>query len=534
MCQGTRPIHRAHTTTSFSLPLYMIHHVLIVGTIHLPKFIPIEMTVMCLNCSKNKSSVVGFVVKGVFCDRTTVWGKAPHENQKYPWYVTKNLGKKICLCKDCGISLSRKGDSNIVGFLNQRQYTSYKNDANLCDVLHNRGYLVLKEQHWKDTWDLGSFGLNELTECFQQKKKATIQNLNSHECTLEGSPKKHKGTRRWAFWEGDTKFVEKAIANCKGGNHPSLGGVRSNASTRSLVQNSIVHADIHHARIARDNVRHESSQTTLKHEKTLELLDFACLWRRTYIDMGQCPHADTDAGHYHLVMPMSSEPYEIEVWPYTHLTTSRCHIEENIVTSSNKVTLHLRVGQILIFCSNLIHCGGRSRYPSKNLERIKKNININWFTGANKNEPIADLSIHASLQNTLTKQNIKSNYTTGAAEFIRVYILDDMVQKGIEAVQRYETMTLKKNKAIQYLKEMKKKRFNTDVHMGEGSATNSSCDCLRDTRKRRRDNSTTEEKEGKQEESKRKRDKVKLINNCRLLFHFLDDATRAIMDLKED
>ena len=494
------------------------------------------MTVMCLHCSKNKSSVVGFVVRGVFCDRTTVWGKAPNENKKYPWYVKKHLGKKICLCKDCGISLSRDGNSNIVGFLNQRQYTSYKNDAKKCDILHKQGYLVLEERHWKDTWNLGSFGLNELTECFQQKKKkATIQHLKSHDGTLEGSPKKHKGTRRWAFWEGDTKFVEKAITNCKGGNHPSLGGVRSNASTRPLVQNSIVHADIHHARIARENVKHESSQTTLKHEKTLELLDFACLWRRTYIDMGQCPHADTDAGHYHIVMPMSSEPYEIEVWPYTHLTTSRCHIEDNIVASSNKVTLHLRVGQILIFCSNLIHCGGRSRHPSKNLERIKKNININWFTGANENEPIADLSIHASLQNTLTKQNIRSNYTTGAAEFIRVHILDEMEQKSAaDCAMKYETITLKKDKAIQYLIKMKNERFNEDVHMGKGSATNSSCNCLRDSRKRRRDNSTTEEKEGKQEESKRKRDKVKLINNCRLLFHFLDDATRAIMDLKED
>ena len=469
------------------------------------------MTVMCLNCSKNKSSVVGFVVRGVFCDRTTVWGKTPRENKNYPWYVSKHLGKKICLCEDCGISLSRDGESNIVGFLNQRQYSSYQNDAKLCDRLHNQGYLVLKEPQWKDTWNLGSFGLNELTECFQQKKKATIQNLKSHDCTLEGTTKKHKGTRRWAFWEGDTKFVEKAITNCKGANHPSLGGVRSNASTRPLVHNSIVHADIHHARIARENVKDESSQTTLKHEKTLELLDFACLWRRTYIDMGQRPHADTDAGHYHIVMPMSSEPYEIEVWPYTHLTTSRCHMEDknnhgNIVASSNKVTLHLQVGQILIFCSNIIHCGGRSRYPSKNLERIKKFININWFTGVNENEPIADLSIHAGLQNTLSKQNIRSNYTTGVAELIPVHILDDMEQKGIEAVQRYETMTLKKNKAIQYLKEMKKKRFEF-VHMGEGSATNSSCDCLRDSRKRRRDNSTTEEKKGgEQEKSKRKRD----------------------------
>lgn len=482
------------------------------------------MTVMCLHCSKNKSSVVGFVVRGVFCDRTTVWGKAPNENKKYPWYVKKHLGKKICLCKDCGISLSRDGESNIVGFLNQRQYTSYKNDAKKCDILHKQGYLVLEERHWKDKWNLGNFGLNELKECFEQKK-VKIQNLKSHDCTVEGSPKKHFGTRRWALWKGNTNFVEKAITNCKGGEHPSWGGVRSTASSRPLVDNSFIHTDIHHARIARDNVKHELSHTSLKHEETLELVDFACLWRRTKIDMGQCAHADTDAGHLHIVMPLSSEPYEIEVWPYTHLTTSRCS-NDNIVTSSNKITLHLRIGQILIFCSNLVHCGGRSRHPSKNLETIKKTIKIDWFTGKNENEPIADLSIHASLQNTLNKQNIRSNYTTGAAEFIRVHILDEMEQKsGADCAMKYETITMKKIKAIQYLIKMKNERFNEDVHMGKGSATNSSCNCVRDSRKRRRDNSTTEEKEGGKQE---------LINNCPLLFHFLDDATRAIMALKKD
>ena len=520
----------------------------------------------CLNCNNNKSSVVGFVVRGVFCDRTTVRGTPPSINDKYPWFVAKNIGRKICLCKDCGLLLSRDVNSNIVGFLTEREYKCYQEDAGRCDRLHKNGYFILQERHWKHKWKLGNLGLNELKECFNQRR-ADVRHLKGHQTTIAGTNESSIGTRRWASWEGDANFLEDAFNVCEGTNHPSLGGVRSTESTLPLVDNSIIHADIHYARRARNNhLKHEPSETTLKHEDTIELLGLACLWRRPNIDEGQCPHADTDAGHYHIVMPMSSEPYELEVFPYTHLTTSRCNKEDNIVIRSEKVTLHLRKGQILIFCSNLAHCGGRSRYPSKNMETIKQTIKLKWFTGKNEDQPVADLSIHAGLQSTLSKQNIASNYTANATEFIRVIILEEIELKGNakqkgEYAKMYEHVINERNKAKKYLIKMKTEGFNANVDMSGGSATKSFCVCLRDSKKRKINNWETTNhtsssninnndgptitcqptKRTKQKldtkssisTTEEKKEEEELVNNCRLLFHFLDDATKAIEELKE-
>lgn len=488
----------------------------------------------CLNCNNNKSSVVGFVVRGVFCDRTTVRGTPPSINDKYPWFVAKNIGRKICLCKDCGLLLSRDVNSNIVGFLTEREYKCYQEDARCCDSLHKNGYFILQERHWKHKWKLGNLGLNELKECFD-KRKADVRNLKGHQTTIAGTNESSIGTRRWASWEGDANFLEDAFNVCEGTNHPSLGGVRSTERTLPLVDNSFIHADIHYARRARNNhLKHEPSETTLKHEDTIELLGLACLWRRPFIDEGQCPHADTDAGHYHLVMPLSSEDYEIEVFEYTHLTTLRCNKEDNIVLRSEKVTLHLQKGQILIFCSNLAHCGGRSRYPSKNMETIKQTIpGVKWFTGKNEDQPVADLSIHAGLQSTLSKQNISSNYTANATEFIRVFILEEIElkgnakQKGEAYAKMYKHVINERNKAKKYLIKMKTEGFNANIDMSGGSATKSFCVCLRDSKKRKINTSSSNIN------NKEKKEEEELVNNCRLLFHFLDDATKAIEELKE-
>lgn len=385
----------------------------------------------CLNCNAS-SSFIGFVVSGKFCNRTSVPNGAPSENQSYPWFIKKNSGRKICLCKECGVKLSGDGRSNIVGFLSEREYTQYIKDATLCKRLHTNGYLVLEQEDWKSKWLLGDFGLDHLKECFSQKKRPKISNLKDHEAVIDG--KRTTGTRRWASWEGDTNFLEKIFS-------------ASGAPSLPLADSSIIHADASHAFQARKNyLKHSSDKpgdTTLEQaEQTIEVVDFACLWRCEHIEEVQRIHADTDAGHYHLVMPLSKQPYEIEVYNSTHgFTVRSAQPDDNVVMPSWKQVLHLERGQILIFCSNLAHCGGRSRYASKNMENIKQTIpDVEWFTD---DKPVADLSIHAGLQNKLSPQTIASNYKTGKTQLIGVQHLDEM---DITAKERSEMIFKLKKK----------------------------------------------------------------------------------------
>ena len=395
----------------------------------------------CLNCNRKPSSFVGFVVSGIFNNRTTVpIIGAPAENPSYPWFIKKNSGKKICLCEECGVSLSRDGGSNIVGFLSERQYTQYKNDAKLCKRLHTNGYVVLEKEHWKSKWLLGDFGLDHLKECFRQKT-VKISNLKDHNAMVNGEVT--TGTRRWASWEGDTNFL-RDIFSASGA--PRLG------PSLPLVDSSIIHADVSHAVRARTNyLKQSSDQHHTTDQQTIELVDLACLWRCPQVEEVQRIHADTDAGHYHLVMPLSSEAYEIEVFESTHCFTVRSKKpDDNVVMPSWKQVLHLKMGQILIFCSNLAHCGGRSRYASKNMEGIKQTIaGVKWFTGEEK--PVADLSIHAGLQSKLSQQTIASNYETGKTEFIRVQHLDEMEIDTVEKGEMIFNLFKKRTKAIKDL-----------------------------------------------------------------------------------
>ena len=400
----------------------------------------------CLNCNSKPSSFVGFVVSGIFCNRTVVPKGAPSKNPSYPWFIKKNSGKKICLCKGCGVLLSRDGDSNIVGFLSDREYTQYKKDAELCKRLHTNGYVVLEKEHLKSKWLLGDFGIDHLKECFRQKG-VKISNLKDHKAVVNG--KETTGTRRWASWEGDTNFLQE-IFSASGA--PRLG------PSLPLVDSSIIHADASHAVRARTNYLKQSSDkpgdaefhTTIghEHEQTIELVDLACLWRCPHVEEVQRIHADTDAGHYHLVMPLSSEDYEIEVFESTHGFTVRSKDSDyNVVMPSWKRVLHLKMGQILIFCSNLAHCGGRSRYASKNMEGIKQTIpGVKWFT--DEETPVADLSIHGGLQNKLSQQTIASNYETGKTEFIRVQHLDEMKIDAVEKGELIFNLFKKRTKAI--------------------------------------------------------------------------------------
>ena len=130
---------------------------------------------------------------------------------------------------------------------------------------------------------------------------------------------------------------------------------------------------------------------------TIKLEDIACLWRNDKVTKPQRTHADTDAGNYHLVLPLS-EQYEIEMFPGTHLIIDRMKggQDRNRVTRKEKKVLHLKRGQLLICCSNIAHCGGRSSGNPVS-GGFQSDIDIAWFTGKNKGAKITDISNHVGL-----------------------------------------------------------------------------------------------------------------------------------------
>ena len=102
-----------------------------------------------------------------------------------------------------------------------------------------------------------------------------------------------------------------------------------------VVKDSIIHTDIHYGRLAKQNyltkMGKEGKQMVIT--CTINLEDIACLWRNDKVTEPQMTHADTDAGNYRLVLPLS-EQYKMEMFPGTHLIIDRKKGEQD----GNRVT----------------------------------------------------------------------------------------------------------------------------------------------------------------------------------------------------
>ena len=103
---------------------------------------------------------------------------------------------------------------------------------------------------------------------------------------------------------------------------------------------------------------------------------------------------------------------------------------------NKKRVLILRPGQLLVFYSNIAHYGSISSFDSCHCAPPSKlsiwdTIDVEWFTGAAKNEVIPDLSLYAGLQNRLSYKSVERNYIANIVE-VRVS-LKELLTEGKEA-----------------------------------------------------------------------------------------------------
>ena len=113
------------------------------------------------------------------------------------------------------------------------------------------------------------------------------------------------------------------------------------------------------------------------------------------------------------------------MFPGTHLVIDRKKGEQdrNRVTHKEKKVLHLKRGQLIIFCLNVAHCGGRSSGNPVS-GGFQSDIDIVWFTGKNKGAKITDISIHVGLQNKLFHKSIQSDYDSSVIKLIKAIFVE--------------------------------------------------------------------------------------------------------------
>ena len=161
------------------------------------------------------------------------------------------------------------------------------------------------------------------------------------------------------------------------------------------------------------------------HDSTIRIHHFAALWRGHGLKEFQTVHADSGPGNYHAVCPMTAE-YEIVIYPGTHLlheTREAAKNDQYYVTPTVKTTLYLQVGQILVFHSNIGHCGGRAGRRKKEDKKqfIESDINIDWFNGKKSGKEVSDLAMHYGIENTLFHKTIYSDFESNVNELFRVH-----------------------------------------------------------------------------------------------------------------
>ncbi len=101
----------------------------------------------------------------------------------------------------------------------------------------------------------------------------------------------------------------------------------------------------------------------IKNSPTVIVLESAALWRGSRLDVFQRAHADGESGQFNIVEPLTNG-YVVRVWPHSHflvksrLSSTAPHLHQ----AGGEKDVTLKVGERLVFHSNLVHCGGPARF----------------------------------------------------------------------------------------------------------------------------------------------------------------------------
>lgn len=301
-------------------------------------------------------------------------------------FANDKRGHLISVCEDCCNDLLtfERTSALFLGYLTKQQYQHYQHSCNEhAKKLHREGYLIIDRNEW------GGAGCNfptkELFEIISKSrdKKSNIPN---------GDEVRRSKARRWIpFVEdwGDEDFQT----------------THRQQITEQLTK--IINPDVYYGKIALKNIGRlaPQHQAWVPFNSTGECV----LYRGLGLQESQNPHADAHHGAYNLIEVMTNH-YSIKVWPKSHLLDpvwiDETKTKRKLVCSRLGKTIKVNTGQVIIFHSNLIHCGICSCGKPANFSNLKRrfemmddgsNKPIEWFGGGKTDMILTDLSVHMTI-----------------------------------------------------------------------------------------------------------------------------------------
>ncbi|KAK1733501.1 hypothetical protein QTG54_015789 [Skeletonema marinoi] len=325
-------------------------------------------------------------------------------------FANDKRGHLISVCEDCCNDLLtfERTSALFLGYLTKQQYQHYQHSCNEhAKKLHREGYLIINRVDWEGAGC--NFPTKELFEAIfkSKKKRSKIPNGDYGKC---------KG-RMWI------PFVE------------DWGNKHFQTQHRQKITEQLtklINPDVYYGKIALKNI----GRLAPKHEAWVPFNSTGecVLYRGLGLQASQYPHADAHHGAYNLIEAMTND-YSIKVWPKSHMLdpawldeikTKRKHVC-NRLGSAIKVNR----GQVIIFHSNLIHCGIHSSGKQTNFSNLKRRFEImedeskaqiEWFgVGKRKTDMhLTDLSVHMTIDCKIGRLSV-SDYECDAVEVFNAW-----------------------------------------------------------------------------------------------------------------
>jgi len=326
-----------------------------------------------------------FLRRGRFCNKTFIdkemWvndcgslsEKFPHVNN----ILAETGGRQFRVCTGCCetlLGMDKKFDI-FLGYLTKTQYKRYSDHAQQSIAINNDGYAVVPFE-------------------FKHPKRVVLEYIEKNKSNALASGSINRNNRRkWSNFQthvGKSKKIEKYREKI------------------SELMKFIITPDIAFGAeaLGNDALRDGVEDLKAKLQDNIFSVKGECaLWRLHGLNEHQCPHVDAKHGSYNVVVPYTPN-YKIRVWKGSHHLPLKNDEKKQHICGRGGETVTANVGEIILFHSNVIHCGGASCNKKSNTMRLFKSPRhkpllkkIKWIGGkhAVTKECITDVSMHFTI-----------------------------------------------------------------------------------------------------------------------------------------
>ncbi len=190
----------------------------------------------------------------------------------------------------------------------------------------------------RNQWEIALFPLHEFFNIVKEKSKNTARLPNA-----EGGGVSE--LRKWLPFKEPTQ---------------NLTGYYNEVQIRSK---RLLSPDKAYGCIAWNNQAKLCNFESIDNSPTVIVSKSAALWRGSGLDIYQRSHADGESRQFNIVKPLTNK-YVVGGWPRSRfLVKSRLSsTDTHLHLAGGEEDVILKVGERLVFHSNLVHCGGPARF----------------------------------------------------------------------------------------------------------------------------------------------------------------------------